>query len=175
MKETAVYISIGSNLGDRAANCKKAASFLTEIAEIKSTSSLYETAPWGKLDQPRFINCVLEISTALSPVELLAGLKEIERRMGRADSASVPRWGPRLIDLDILLFGDMVINQNGQKGQDAQEGLRIPHPLMHERAFVLVPLSEIAPEAVHPELKKSVRELLDSVAPVDKTSVIKAP
>lgn len=165
MKETAVYISIGSNLGDKAANCKKAVSLLAETAEIKSTSSLYETAPWGNVDQPRFINCALEISTDLSPAELLAGLKEIESRMGRA--TDVERWGSRVIDLDILFFGDMIVHQ---------DSLTIPHPLMQERAFVLVPLFEIAPEAVHPELKKSVRELLDSLPPDEKTKVkLKTP
>lgn len=168
MKETTVYISIGSNLGDRAANCKKAFELLSEIAEIKSTSSLYDTAPWGNVDQPPFINCAIEISTNLSPVELLAGLKEIESRMGRGGSTNAERWAPRVIDLDILFFGDMVMNQKGLKGQD---DLAIPHPLIQERAFVLVPLTEIAPDVLHPLLKKTVRELLDHLRAVDKASV----
>ncbi len=167
MKETAVYISIGSNLGDKAANCNMAAEFLSEIAEIKSTSKLYETAPWGNVDQPPFINSAIEISTNLSPPVLLAALKEIESRMGRDDSTNAQRWAPRVIDLDIIFFGDMVVHL---------DSLTIPHPLSHERAFVLVPLCEIAPGTVHPVLKKTVRELLDNLSPVEKTRVtLKAP
>jgi 2-amino-4-hydroxy-6-hydroxymethyldihydropteridine diphosphokinase len=143
------YIGIGSNLGDRQANCLKAIAFLTQAGQsVLKQSSLYETDPWGKKDQPRFINMAVEIETNLKPQGLLLLLKEIENNMGRVYTT---RWGPRLIDLDILLYEDLVITE---------EELQIPHPRMHERAFVLQPLAEICPEKVHPLLHKRIDELL---------------
>ena len=104
--------------------------------------------PWGMKDQPLFLNMAIEIETALSPRELLKMLKEMEKEIGRG---STSRWGPRIIDLDILLFNADVVDE---------DNLSIPHPLMHERDFVLKPLSEIAPDAEHPVLHKSIRELM---------------
>jgi len=147
-----VFISIGSNLGQRARNCLRAVELLTEGAGVEQIrkSSLYETEPWGKAGQPGFINCVVEVTTTLEPRGLLAVLKEIEEEMGRRAGE---RWGPRTVDLDIVFFGDRVI---------AEEGLTVPHPRAHERAFVLAPLAEIAPRFVHPVIKKSVKELSEA-------------
>ncbi len=146
-----VFISIGSNLGDSLLNCKMAARLLQERVRVKSSSSFYDTLPWGVTDQPKFVNLAIEIETELKPLELLTFLKSIESRMGRLESEEDPRWGPRVIDLDIIFYGDQIL--------DCVE-LTIPHPLMSDRAFVLVPLSEIIPGFVHPVLKKSVAELL---------------
>lgn len=143
-----VYIGIGSNLGDREENCLKALELLAgKNVLIKRRSAFYETEPWGVKDQPRFINMAVEAETDLPPRELLILLKDVERRLGRVEGA---RWGPRVIDLDILLYNGLVLKE---------PGLEIPHPLMHERDFVLAPLSEIAPDVIHPVLGKSIEEL----------------
>jgi 2-amino-4-hydroxy-6-hydroxymethyldihydropteridine diphosphokinase len=146
-----VFLGLGSNIGDRAANIERSCRLIAEIKGVRlvRTSSLIETEPVGYEDQPDFINAVLEIGTALTPRELLTAIKEVEQRMGRTRTV---RFGPRIIDIDILLFGDRIIDE---------PGLTIPHPRMHERRFVLRPLAEIAPEAVHPVLKKSVTELYE--------------
>lgn len=147
------YIGIGSNLGDRLQNCLDAVETMGKRGIfVKSKSSIYETEPWGGIDQPRFLNMVIEAETELSPSEILQMLKGIEQELGRRASY---KWGPRSIDLDILLYDNLVVSE---------EGLKIPHPLMHERDFVLRPLNEIAPDAIHPVLKKSVRELFQKVA-----------
>lgn len=144
-----VYIGIGSNLGEREDNCLRAIGLLGENGiNVSKKSSLYETEPWGMKEQPRFINMAVEAETELAAGELQKSLKSIESHMGRDKSA--PTWGPRIIDLDILLYDSLVID-----GPD----LKIPHPLMHEREFVLRPLSEIAPDAVHPVLGKTIKEL----------------
>jgi 2-amino-4-hydroxy-6-hydroxymethyldihydropteridine diphosphokinase len=143
-----VYIAIGSNMGERKANCLQAVGFLPEYGIVPhKRSSIYETEPWGVREQPVFMNMALEAETGLGPRELLEALKDIEKRMGREETV---RWGPRVVDLDILLYGGLVLKEHD---------LEIPHPLMHERDFVLKPLSEIAPDAVHPVLEKTVREL----------------
>lgn len=143
------YIGIGSNLGKREENCLHAIELLQrrEII-VKKRSALYETEPWGITKQPRFINMAVEIETRLEPKDLLGVLKEIEKVMGREKS---PKWGPRIIDLDILLFDDMVLKD---------DELEIPHPLMHERDFVLRPLCEIAPDRIHPLLKMRICDLM---------------
>lgn len=145
-----VYIGIGSNLGNREKNCLHAIEFLEKKGiTVKKMSSMYETKPWGVKDQPPFLNMAIEIETALKPKELLALLKDIEAEIGREESL---RWGPRKIDLDILLFDNIVLNRND---------LIIPHPLMHERDFVLRPLCEIASDIKHPLLEVNICDLLE--------------
>ncbi|MDR3073724.1 MAG: GTP cyclohydrolase MptA [Deltaproteobacteria bacterium] len=143
-----VYLSLGSNLGDRQANIIRALQHLRPRAEIRSVSSYYETDPVGILDQPTFYNIACRIKTDLAPKDLLELLKRIEKRMGRQETV---RNGPRPIDIDILLYDALTLTT---------DLLSIPHPRMHERAFVLVPLAEIAPNAAHPALGLSVESLL---------------
>ncbi len=147
-----VYLGIGSNLGDRETQCAAAIENLERrgVTVIK-VSSHFETDPWGVPDQPKFINMAVEAETALPPDDLLAVLKEIEHEMGRQETS---RYGPRIIDIDILFYGDQVI-ESGR--------LRVPHPLLHVRDFVLLPLSEIAPEMVHPLLHKTVKCLYEEL------------
>jgi 2-amino-4-hydroxy-6-hydroxymethyldihydropteridine diphosphokinase len=147
-----VYIGIGSNLGDREGNCLRAIELMEERGlEVKGRSRTYETEPWGVKDQPRFINMAVSVETELAPQKLLSLLKEIEKLLGRTETV---RYGPRTIDLDILLYDTLVVKEGD---------MEIPHPLMHERDFVLVPLAEIAPEAVHPVMGKTIRELRDGL------------
>jgi 2-amino-4-hydroxy-6-hydroxymethyldihydropteridine diphosphokinase len=142
------YISIGSNVGDKQVNCRKAIDHLVELGRVISVSSLYYTEPVGYKEQEDFINAVAAVETSCSPSELLSRCHSIEDRLGRRRTV---RWGPRTIDLDILLYGDLVMNQ---------PDLVIPHPLMTRRKFVLAPLSEINPEVVHPILNKTAEQLL---------------
>ena len=146
-----VYLSLGSNLGDRQANLRNAIGRLLELGYVEEVSSLYETEPVEVTDQPWFLNCVVAVRTDLVPREFLAGVLEIERSMGR--ERTQPK-GPRNIDIDILLYGAATINT---------PTLTVPHPAMAKRRFVLEPLAEIAPEATHPVLKKTVRELRDAL------------
>ena len=147
-KKSQVYLALGTNLGEREANLKRALRALPPQFEIGAVSRLYETAPAYLLNQPAFLNIAVEGRTALLPLELLAHLQQIEQQMGRE---RLIRYGPRTIDLDIIFYDDLVL--------DSLE-LTIPHPRMHERGFVLRPLAELAPDLVHPVLKQSVRELL---------------
>jgi len=148
------FIGFGSNLGDKVGNCRRAIRLLEGIRGIRvlRVSSLWLTEPWGYTEQEPFINGVLEIVTELDPRDLLRALKGIEVQMGRKFTF---RWGPRVIDLDLLLYGQEVIEE---------EDLKVPHPLMHERSFVLVPLVEIAPWAYHPVKGKTARELLEEIS-----------
>lgn len=147
MKEHTVYLALGSNLGDRLANLKQAIAALTPQMEVKAKSSVYETPPWGYEEQPKFLNQVIKVKTYLDPEPLLKHLKRLEVALGRKES--FPN-GPRLIDMDILFYDDLVLNG---------PSLVIPHPRLHERGFVLLPLMDIAPDLVHPINKKSVREM----------------
>ena len=142
------YIGIGSNEGDRFTNLYNSIGLLVQECDIEKISSVYETAPQGYKDQPDFLNCVVQVNTELRPQQLLQELKSIEMMMGRTPTFLN---GPRIIDLDILMYGETVI--------DTDE-LKLPHPRMHERAFVLVPFEEIAPECVHPNLHKTISALL---------------
>jgi 2-amino-4-hydroxy-6-hydroxymethyldihydropteridine diphosphokinase len=147
-----VYISIGSNLGDREENCKQALRLLQANGIlIKKQSRMYDTEPWGVKDQPKFINMAVEVETDKKPEELLGVLKEIEIEIGRTETT---KWGPRVIDLDILFYDDLIL-----KTPD----LEIPHPFLHERDFVLKPLSEIAPYKKHPVTGKTVKEMLENL------------
>ncbi len=146
-----VYLGLGANLGDRLANLQRAIQALPPAVKVVRASSIYETEPWGYHDQPAFLNQVLEGSTDLSPGDLLQHLKGIERELGRQPTF---RYGPRLVDLDILLYGDQVV--------DLPE-LAIPHPRLAERAFVLVPLAELAPDLRHPASRQTVRAMLSQL------------
>ena len=142
------YVALGSNLGDKEANLRKALELLQERGvEIVKTSTFISTEPYGVTDQPQFLNGVREVRTSLVPLALLHTLLEIEQEMGRV---RLRHWGERNIDLDLLLYEDVVM--------DTPE-LKLPHPDMQNRDFVLLPLAEIAPELVHPILQKSIEEL----------------
>jgi 2-amino-4-hydroxy-6-hydroxymethyldihydropteridine diphosphokinase len=145
-----VYLSLGSNLGDRSANLRAAIERLGETGAVRAVSSFYETEPVEFRDQPWFLNCVVAMETSDSPQALLEKVLAIEQEMGRLRTKNK---GPRLIDIDILLFGDRVV-------EEQERGLKIPHPAMQQRRFVLEPLAEIAPEALHPQLRKTASELL---------------
>jgi len=147
-----VYIGIGSNMGDKRANCLRAVGLMSSSGiVVTKKSSLYETEPWGLNEQPLFMNMAAVAETDLPPERLLAALKDIEKKMGRLETA---RWGPRCIDLDILFYDNGIFTEND---------LCIPHPLLHQREFVLLPLSEIAPDKWHPVLKKTVRQLREEL------------
>jgi 2-amino-4-hydroxy-6-hydroxymethyldihydropteridine diphosphokinase len=146
-----VYLSLGSNVGDRGSHLREAITRLESAGHVVSVSSFYETAPVEVTNQPWFLNCVLEVETTKMPKQLMTAVLAIEQEMGRQRTRNK---GPRTIDIDILLFANTVV--------DSPE-LRIPHPAMHERRFVLEPLAEIAPDARHPVFNKTVREMLDAL------------
>lgn len=146
-----VYIALGTNLGDRLANLREAIESMPPDVKVVDESHIYETPPWGYEDQPAFLNMAVKAETGMQPESLLRYLKQLEIELGREQNF---RWGPRLIDLDILFYDDRIIDS---------PPLVIPHPRLHERAFVLVPLADVAPEHVHPLLGKSIRDLLREI------------
>lgn len=146
-----VYLSLGSNIGDRAANLNAAIDRLRVLGEVVAVSSFYETEPVEFIAQAWFLNCAVALDTEKTPQQLLAGIVDIEQRLGRRRGR---KKGPRIIDLDILLFGNSIVDD---------PGLTIPHPAMHERRFALEPLAEIAPDALHPVLQQTIRELRDAL------------
>ena len=150
MRKT-VYLSLGSNIGDRAGYLRDAIENLRTLGNVAAVSSFYETEPVEFTRQAWFLNCAVALETEKLPKQLLTAVLRIEREMGRKRTVAK---GPRVIDIDILLFGSSVIDT---------PQLTVPHPAMHERRFVLEPLAEIAPEARHPVLKKTVREMRDAL------------
>jgi len=146
-----VYLSLGSNVGNREANLRQAISRLGTIGRVQKVSSFYETEPVEFVAQPWFLNCALALETEKMPKQLLSSILQIEQEMGRRREQ---KKGPRTIDIDILLFGSSVIDT---------KDLTIPHPAMHERRFVLEALAEIAPEQRHPIFKRTVRELREAL------------
>ena len=152
-----VYLALGSNLGDRLANLQAAEAALAPEIRLLAASPVYETPPWGVVEQPAFLNQVLQVETELDPPALLQRIKQLERDLGRQPSV---RYGPRQIDIDILFYGDLIFNSLV---------LSIPHPRLDERAFVLAPLADLAPDLLHPVLGLSVRQMLEKV---DRSGIV---
>ena len=148
-------IALGTNLGNRPANLRLALNHLATLGTLTASSNFHDTAPVGYLDQPHVLHAAALIETDLSPQDLLQSLLTIEKEMGR-DRTTAPPKGPRLIDLDLLLYGSEVLQT---------EALTLPHPAMQDRAFVLTPLAEIAPNLLHPTLHRTIAELLRSLTP----------
>jgi len=146
------YLLLGSNLGDREILLKKALVQLESLGQVASVSAFYETAAWGKTDQPAFLNCAVKIGCSLTPLALLDGILAIEAALGRVRHE---KWGARLMDIDIIFYGQEIIDLPGR--------LQVPHPQMALRKFVLMPLAEIAPDFWHPVLHKTVQNILDEL------------
>jgi 2-amino-4-hydroxy-6-hydroxymethyldihydropteridine diphosphokinase len=160
-----VFLGLGSNLGDRRLNLQQAVHLLGETMKVERLSSVYDTAPMLVVDQPRFLNLVCLVTTELSPEELLLQVKSIERKLGRVAG---PRFGPRLIDIDLLLYDELILES---------PSLTLPHPRMLQRAFVLLPLSELVPTLQHPVLHAEIAALAQAVphTGVDKLGTLFTP
>jgi 2-amino-4-hydroxy-6-hydroxymethyldihydropteridine diphosphokinase len=146
-----VYLSLGSNVGDRQANLEQAIAQFATIGTVTQRSAFYETEPMEVTDQPWFLNCAVELDTELMPKQFIGAVLDVERSMGRK---RIKKKGPRTIDIDVVLFGKSIVEM---------KGLTVPHPAMHLRRFVLEPMVEIAPEVRHPVFKRSMRELRDAL------------
>ena len=157
-----VYLSLGSNLGDREGTLRAALQALAGAIQIETVSSLYETEPVGVRDQPAFLNLAVKGTTGLDADALLEATQAVERRLGRMPTY---HWGPRLLDVDILLLGDRIVER---------ENLSIPHPEMVNRAFVLVPLAEIEPDLIHPVLKRSIALLRREVPGLETVHLLRS-
>lgn len=158
-QNTTIYLHTGSNIGNRIANLQIANAYLKQhIGTIKKASQYYHTAAWGVTDQPSFINQALELSTNLSPFEILENIQQIEASMGRIRHE---KWGERLIDIDLLFYEKVIIQE---------ENLQVPHPFLQERKFVLVPLQEIAADWIHPIFNRSIQDLFEKTT--DDLSVV---
>ena len=158
MRENIAYLGLGSNLGDRWANLKSVVRLLNapnQGVRVIRSSRVYETEPWGLAGQPRFLNCALQAATSLPPFPLLRRLKEVEDAVGRKPG---PRYGPRVADLDILLYGGLTLDETAEG-----MALQVPHPRLHLRSFALVPLAELVPEYVHPLLDQTIGSLAQKV------------
>jgi 2-amino-4-hydroxy-6-hydroxymethyldihydropteridine diphosphokinase len=155
-----IYLGLGTNLGDRKANLRAAIKALSPRVLVLAESPVYETPAWGVKDQPAFLNMAVKAETELTPMDLRDHVKQIERDLGRKPTY---QWGPRLIDIDILLYEDLIVDT---------PTLIIPHQQMHKRAFVLLPLDDIAAEVVHPALGLSVRQLLGHM---DTSGIVRVP
>lgn len=152
MNKSAVLLLLGANLGERAATLKQAIQLISQqISPVLAQSALYQTAPWGVIEQPAFLNQVIQIETHLLPKTILRRILKIEKQLGRERRL---RWGARVIDIDMLYYDDLVLDK---------PELQLPHPRLHERRFTLVPLAEIAPDFIHPILKKQTKNCCTSV------------
>jgi 2-amino-4-hydroxy-6-hydroxymethyldihydropteridine diphosphokinase len=149
-KKNELYLLLGSNLGDRLALMAEATALIIErVGAVIKSSQIYQTAPWGVLEQPAFLNQVLKVETTLHPIDVLSVILKIEKQLGRERKEV---WGARLIDIDILYYANVLVTMSD---------LVIPHQQLHNRRFTLVPLAEVAPDYVHPKLKKTNQALLD--------------
>lgn len=154
LEQKEAYLLLGTNMGDRNSNLQQAIALIEiEIGNVFAASSVYETAPWGKTDQPGFLNQAVGVKTALLPLELLQVMLDIEKKMGRV---RLEKWGERLIDIDLIFYGEDTILNN--------EELSLPHPEMHKRRFVLEPLNEIAADYIHPVFKEKVSSILTNLS-----------
>jgi 2-amino-4-hydroxy-6-hydroxymethyldihydropteridine diphosphokinase len=151
-----IYLSLGTNMGDRSANLQQALQALSRHITITAVSKVYETEPWGVTDQPAFLNMCIAGKTALAPYELLDFCKAVEVEVGRQPTY---KWGPRVIDIDILFYDDLIIKD---------DNLSIPHPFIDERTFVLAPLADIAPDYQHPKTHASVAQMLADVSSLNE-------